>query len=250
MRQQNSETLDSSQEVPIPSERGTQWLRVGAEGVVIIVSILLAFGIDAWWDERQERAEEREALSQLESDFRANAAQLDTVRRYHQRALDASYEIIARAGLGGEPVGGTPTAELVLHFGSAWNYDPVLGGINSLIQSGKLGILQSDSLRAAIAGWPDIVEDLNGDENQEQANTFDRLRPYLMSKGAMFDALMAAGMFGRLEQRPVPEMDWILEDSLFLEMVSYRAIRLEEILAEVSTVDRSIQRILHLIEAS
>jgi hypothetical protein len=181
---------------------------------VIIVSILLAFGIDAWWGERQERADEQEALAQLKSDFRANAAQLDTVRRYHQRALDAGYEIL------------------------------------SLIQSGNLGILQNDSLRVAIAGWPDIVKDLNGDENQEQANTFERLRPFLMTRGAMFDALMAGGMFGRLEQRPVPEMAWILEDSLFLEMVSYRVIRLEEILTEVATVDRWIQRILQLIETS
>ena len=217
---------------------------------MIIVSILLAFGIDAWWGERQERADEREALAQLQSDFRSNASQLDTVKRYHQRALDAGYEILARAGLGGQPLGGASTAELVLHVGTAWNYDPVLGGINSLIQSGNLGILQNDSLRVAIAGWPDIVRDLNGDENEEQTNTFERLRPFLMTRGAMYDALMAGGMFERLEQRPVPDMDWILEDSLFLEMVSYRVIRLEEILGEVATVGQWIQRILQLIDAS
>jgi hypothetical protein len=181
--------------------------------MVIIVSILLAFGIDAWWGERQERAEEREALAQLESDLRANASQLDTVRHYHQRALDASYEILARAGLGGEPLGGASTAELVLHVGSAWNYDPVLGGINSLIQSGKLGILQNDSLRVAIAGWPDIVRDLNGDENQQQANTFDRLRPYLMTRGAMFERLESRSLacFDQLEDalaRPVHGRDF------------------------------------------
>lgn len=224
------------------------WMRIGLEGVVIIVSILLAFGIDAWWGERQERAEEREALAQLESDFQANAVQLDTVRFYHQRALDAGYEILARAGLGGEPLGGPSTAELVLEVGSAWNYDPVLGGINSLIQSGKLGIVQNDSLRIAIAGWPDVVRDLNGDEDQQQENTFERLRPYLMTRGVLFDALMAGGMFARLEHRAVPDMAWILEDSFFLEMVGYRVIRLEEILAEVATVDRSIQTILRLVE--
>lgn len=236
-------------EVPISTNREIPWMRAGLEGVVIVVSILLAFGIDAWWDERQERAEEREALAQLESDFRANAIQLDTIRFYHQRALDAGYEILARAGLGGEPRGGPSAAELVLQVGSAWNYDPVLGGINSLIQSGKLGILQNDSLRIAIAGWPDVVRDLNGDENQQQEYSFDRLRPHLMDRGVLFDALMAGGMFGRLEQRPVPDMAWILEDSLFLEMVGYRVIRLEEILAEVALVDQSIQTILSLVEA-
>ncbi len=29
--------------------RQIPWLRVFAEGVVIVVSVLLAFGIDAWW---------------------------------------------------------------------------------------------------------------------------------------------------------------------------------------------------------
>jgi len=31
--------------------RQIPWLRVFVEGVVIVVSILLAFGIEAWWHE-------------------------------------------------------------------------------------------------------------------------------------------------------------------------------------------------------
>ncbi len=31
------------------------WLRVFVEGVVIVGSILLAFGIDAWWEGVQEQ---------------------------------------------------------------------------------------------------------------------------------------------------------------------------------------------------
>ena len=41
------------------------WLRVFVEGVVIVGSILLAFGIDAWWEDRGDRVAEREALEQL-----------------------------------------------------------------------------------------------------------------------------------------------------------------------------------------
>lgn len=36
------------------------------EGVVIVASILLAFAIDAWWDERKERVEEREILAEID----------------------------------------------------------------------------------------------------------------------------------------------------------------------------------------
>ena len=39
------------------------------EGLVIVLSILLAFAIDAWWDERQERIEEGEILHGLNQEF-------------------------------------------------------------------------------------------------------------------------------------------------------------------------------------
>ena len=32
--------------------RQVPWLRVFVEGVVIVLSILLAFGIEAWWADR------------------------------------------------------------------------------------------------------------------------------------------------------------------------------------------------------
>jgi hypothetical protein len=35
------------------------WLRILVEGAVIVGSILLAFGIDAWWDAAQDRGVEQ-----------------------------------------------------------------------------------------------------------------------------------------------------------------------------------------------
>ena len=46
-----------------------QWRRIAVESVAIVVSILLAFAIDAWWEERQERVEEAEILVGLEQEF-------------------------------------------------------------------------------------------------------------------------------------------------------------------------------------
>ena len=42
------------------------------EGLVIVASILLAFGIDAWWGERQAGLDEKESIAQLTTDFRAD----------------------------------------------------------------------------------------------------------------------------------------------------------------------------------
>jgi len=40
------------------SHRKIPWPRVLVEGAVIVGSILLAFGIEAWWDDRGEAVEE------------------------------------------------------------------------------------------------------------------------------------------------------------------------------------------------
>lgn len=44
------------------------WRRLTVEGAAIVVSILLAFGIDAWWDERNDLHRERAYLEILRDD--------------------------------------------------------------------------------------------------------------------------------------------------------------------------------------
>ena len=49
-------------------------VRVFVEGVVIVGSILLAFGIDAWWEGAQDRALETEYVARLKADLIADTA--------------------------------------------------------------------------------------------------------------------------------------------------------------------------------
>ena len=64
------------------------WLRVFVEGVVIVGSILLAFGLQAWWEERIERAEEerieRVGLELMHADLVADTFEIKSVIRYAQ----------------------------------------------------------------------------------------------------------------------------------------------------------------------
>ena len=226
------------------------WQRIIAEGSIIVVSILLAFWIDAWWTERQVRADEREAIAQLLDDFRTNAEQLETIRSVHEAALDAAYEILARAGMGGESTSSATTAELVYISLRAWTYDPQLGGTNSLIQSGRLNILSDASLRVALAGWPDIVEDLTGDEWTQNRTTFEQIAPYLISKGVINDVLGSAGRFPRIDADLRSDVSGLLSDPTYLGMISWRVNNLENLLDEVDIVEASIRDILKMLEAN
>jgi hypothetical protein len=54
-------------------------------------------------------------------------------------SLDVSYELLRLTSGEGDSSGTGTVAELVSQVTSVWTYDPVLGGLNSLIHSGRLG---------------------------------------------------------------------------------------------------------------
>ena len=70
-----------------------QWKRLFVEAIAIVASILLAFSIDAWWEERSDRirlagaiqnnaAEIRDAREEIENAAGRNAHRIDGVRRF------------------------------------------------------------------------------------------------------------------------------------------------------------------------
>ena len=53
------------------------WTRILAEGGAIVASILLAFWIEAWWNEKQERQAELDYLIALQKDFSETRVSLE-----------------------------------------------------------------------------------------------------------------------------------------------------------------------------
>jgi len=67
-----------------------QWKRISAEGAAIVVSILLAFSIQAWWDDRNEVKLEQRLLAALLVEFEQNDQLLRQAREeYELRYVDA-----------------------------------------------------------------------------------------------------------------------------------------------------------------
>lgn len=72
-------------------------LRILAEGTAIVISILLAFWIDAWWADRQRAGDERVVLQALLDDLQEKETLLAADRRYNEAILDAITTLL-RAG--------------------------------------------------------------------------------------------------------------------------------------------------------
>ena len=61
----------------MPSAQNISWLRLSTEAAAIILSILVAFMIDAWWDDVQQRKHLETVLASLEAGFTENIVLID-----------------------------------------------------------------------------------------------------------------------------------------------------------------------------
>jgi hypothetical protein len=138
--------------------RSIPWPRILAEGIVIIVSILLALAADSWYQDRSDRLASEEYLERLAADLSADTAtfhlMLDVLHR-----KDANLEAVARVALGSE---GPDSA-----FFESLNATQFLGfnapgaqraTYDDLIATGGIGLIRDQALRGRIVSYYDYAE--------------------------------------------------------------------------------------------
>lgn len=174
------------------------WNRFSVEAFVIVGSILLAFVIDAWWEERQERIAEHAELTRLHAELVSNREAIDRGSRETsntQRNIAAALRIskhleemtedgaevisLSNAELGG--LLGTPTLELETSV------------FDSLIRSGRLEIVGNPSIVEAIGRWDSLHK--NAQETQRDGRVFvqDRLLPAITENNNLQQVLLNQG---------------------------------------------------------
>ena len=242
---------ESGPETAGGAKRG-EWAGVLRDGISIVVSILLAFWIDAWWADKQDRAEEQESLISLEIDFHRNRELLVQARAEHD-AIRSRGDSLLAAIRTFRSTGRMPDATDLVRRQTDWQtYDPVEGTLESLIGSGHLDLITSDSLRAALVAWPDQVADLNEDEEILRRAVRERILPAVFQHVSMQElAALSSG-----PDRPTPPevrrglaelMSSIEFENWVHDQVAYTAFLLEPG-NEVDRLMRALDEILRLIE--
>lgn len=149
--------MDESQKIP--------WKRLSVEAAAIVVSILLAFAIDAGWDERQERAEEREALESLSVEFEANRDEASVVISFHDRVIQSVATLVEMRQDEILALPAKAVEEMISSLAAPRTFDAVRGSVDALISSGNLGILRDRELREALTTFVNIVDDAAEEAN-------------------------------------------------------------------------------------
>jgi hypothetical protein len=120
------------------------------EGLAIVLSILLAFAIDAWWQERAERVEEKEVLKSLTLEFEANLAEAELIISIHDRQIQSVAKLMTLKEHEILELSSEEVASMIIAMANPWGFDAVRGAVDALVGSGKLGILQNRKLSEAL----------------------------------------------------------------------------------------------------
>ena len=219
------------------------WLRICLEGVVIVASILLAFGIDAWWQGQQERTEERENLVALLDDFVATGDRLDLIGSRHRGRRAAIEKLLVAS----EDPASTHTDSL-----SAWltqlyqghTVEAVQGTLDALRGSGQLSLIQNDSLRAMLSAWASETEDLREIEMVVVGVIFDDLYPATREHLPLPDlSFFARPDATQRDERAFEFMSGRAFENLLAQFIFLEGMVLEDMQRVVSRLD-DIVRIL------
>jgi hypothetical protein len=146
----------------VPADGGWFRTRLG-EAVAIVLSILIAFAIDAGWDEWQERQEESDLLTALRSEYESNLDLVQEVIDLHTGHME-DVEIISRLTPADYDTMSVNTASrLVLALANPWTFNPELGTTETLFSSGRISLARDRELGEMLTTFVNFVEDAEED---------------------------------------------------------------------------------------
>jgi hypothetical protein len=171
------------------------WKRITVEAAAIVASILLAFAIDAWWDDRKESNSQSAELARIHAELSVVREQLNLEPR--GRANSAVAQLLQMIQ---DHVDRTTPLEVpneLLGNIIAWgNFDVVTPVLDGVVLSGRLDAFESERVVTAITEWRLAISEIIVNEMQSREIVQKQLLPALFQRGNMAAMLARADPSG------------------------------------------------------
>ena len=186
----------------------------------------MAFAINAWWEERQERALEVEWLAKLLEEFETNIARMD--QRLVDTGFEATvevYDLLDAALTQGEATLDIP--KLTLRR-SVWapTFEVDMPILDAIIRSGRLNQIENLAVLDALSTWERYVRDFSELALRIRSNTDSHLVPALAKRGDIGAVLTKR--FGREAMvNAEPDPGDVVSVQIDLELKGLFAVKIE-----------------------
>ena len=136
------------------------WKRLAAEGAAIVASILLAFAIDAWWDDLKQQSHQQTILTSLDAAFSENLRLLDDNIAYASADLERLVRFIEMDADAAQRI---PTEATYDYLRSIWRPGTNIsnsGFLVAILEDSSLDLMDDMPLLEAVALWRVEMDEL------------------------------------------------------------------------------------------
>ena len=229
----------------------TSVARVLGEGIVIVVSVLVALSADAWWDSRHDATRRDDYVRALVRDFDQMSQRMDQSLGVSGTAVESGSALLRY--LDGPTSANLPDSAVKLLRPLFWYeaFSPSIGGYEALVASGDLELLNAPELMQVLADFFGSFQDLRVSEEALRVAQHD----LIMSEE--FSTLVGAhrihGNLGLPTFGPPPVARWATSDFLLSRitaLVLYQSDVLDDYRFLRSRIDQIQERLTPLQRAA
>ena len=219
------------------------WKRIAVEATAIVGSILLAFAIDAWWEDRQIRIDEQQVLLGLSAEFVTNHEVLSRELASHLKDLQSLEDILLLIEGSQSDDAKSIAMAALSEMQSPKTTDLGSGTLNALLNSGRVEILRSRKLRTQLTAWEGVIGEVLDDQNNNAKMAFEIYLPYFVSGNYSLYGIWRSSEGSEAIKR-------MSEDPRFRHLVEIRLGFKEHLTGELETAIAAAEEILAEIETS
>ncbi len=214
------------------------------EGFVIVVSILIAFALDAGWDGYQKGLTEQAHLAALRADFTQTRDHLDGAIKDQQRIIDIARQLkLAESDTAVRPTGAALDSMLFWLLALP-GFKPVSGAHEALISSGHLSLIRDRDLRAALATWSNYVESVEA-TNRWAEDGWNLINAPFLMKEMSLTQIVPDGILEELSVSSHPRNHTALfDDPYFHNLVTLRWLAAVDIIRSLQWMRKDVDLIL------
>jgi hypothetical protein len=171
------------------------WLLLQA--VAIVASILLAFAIDAWWNQRKETVEKNIMLQSIKAEMLLDQQSMKQDRVYRQAAMESTISLLSAMAAGryedAEKSIDRRLGDLTWFSGMRFS----TAAVESLLSSGRVAAIEDDRLRLYLVRWPNAVEAWSKVQGQDYETLMEVTTPFLGRNSSLAQITNEAYRYGR-----------------------------------------------------
>ena len=163
------------------------------EILLVVIGILIALQINNWNEERKNKIKEIEYLKALQKEFHLNLFELERDIKGLKRIRGNIKEAIKYTGPVDVEINNMELSKLIRAvFAENTEYEPQIGVVEGIINSGNLNRISNEELRSNLAGWNAWLSIIRKHETviEEYRSV---IKEILIKKGNMINIMVNGG---------------------------------------------------------